>query len=48
MIKKFGKHGNLMWEYANGIDNSEVAYKQEKPKGVGNSITLFKDIVFFI
>lgn len=44
LIKKFGKHGNLMWEYANGIDNSEVNYKYEKPKGIGNSITLPVDI----
>ena len=44
IIKKFGKHGNLMWEYANGIDNSEVNYKYEKPKGVGNSITLPMDV----
>ena len=44
LIKKFGKHGNLMWEYANGIDNSEVNYKIEKPKGIGNSITLPMDI----
>ena len=40
LIKKFGKHGLQMWEYANGIDDSEVKYKKEKPKGVGNSITL--------
>ena len=38
--KKFGKHGIQMWEYANGIDNSEVKYKPEKPKGIGNSTTL--------
>lgn len=44
MIKKFGKHGLMMWEYANGIDNSEVHYKYEKPKGVGNSTTLPIDI----
>ena len=44
IIKKFGKHGILMWEYANGIDKSEVQYKYEKPKGVGNSITLPQDI----
>ena len=42
--KKFGKHGIMMWEYANGIDNSEVHYKEEKPKGVGNSITLPENI----
>ncbi len=42
--KKFGKHGILMWEYANGIDNSEVHYEKDKPKGIGNSITLPKNI----
>lgn len=40
LIKTFGKYGKMIWEYANGIDNSEVAYEQEKPKGIGNSITL--------
>ena len=44
MIKKFGKHGLLMWEYSNGIDNSEVNYIEEKPKGIGNSVTLPTDI----
>ena len=33
-----------MWEYANGIDNTEVQYKKEKPKSLGNSITLPMDI----
>lgn len=42
--KKFGKHGIQMWEYANGIDNSEVIYKKEKPKGIGNSVTLPSNI----
>ena len=45
LFKKFGKHGNLMWEYANGIDDSEVIYKPEKPKGIGTSITLPNDIM---
>lgn len=44
LIKKFGKHGLMMWEYANGIDNSEVHYKYEKPKGIGNSTTIPVDI----
>ena len=44
LIKKFGKHGNMMWQYANGIDNQEVNYIEEKPKGIGNSITLPMDI----
>lgn len=44
MIRKFGKHGLMMWEYSNGIDNSEVNYLEEKPKGIGNSVTLPQDI----
>lgn len=42
--KKFGKHGKRLWEYANGIDFSEVKYEKEKPKGIGNSITLPQNI----
>lgn len=44
LIKKFGRHGNLMWEYANGIDNSEVKYIKELPKSIGNSITFPRNI----
>jgi len=44
LIKKFGKHGKMMWEYANGIDESEVQYMPEKPKNIGNSVTLPVDI----
>lgn len=44
LTKKFGKHGTMMWEYANGIDNSEVHYQFEKPKGIGNSTTLPVDV----
>lgn len=40
IIKAFGKYGKMIWEYANGIDDSEVIYKEQKPKGIGNSITL--------
>ena len=40
LIKRFGKFGKLMWEYANGIDYSEVEYKKQDPKGIGNSTTL--------
>lgn len=40
MIKSFGKYGKMIWEYANGIDESQVIYEEEKPKGIGNSITL--------
>lgn len=44
LIKQFGKHGKIMWEYANGIDQSEVIYQYERPKCIGNSITLPEDI----
>ena len=38
-------HGKLLWEYANGIDNSVVETEQAVVKGVGNSTTLSKDAV---
>ena len=39
LIKKFGKFGKTMWEYANGIDESEVVYTYQKPKNfIGKSI----------
>ena len=47
LIKAFGKYGRMIWEYANGIDNSEVIYEEQEPKCIGNSITLpydFSDI----
>lgn len=44
IIKKFGKLGKTLWEYSNGIDSSEVHYKPEKPKGIGNSTTLPIDL----
>lgn len=36
-------HGILLWEYANGIDASEVITEHIDLKGIGNSITLKKD-----
>lgn len=44
LIKKFSKYGKIMWEYANGIDLSEVQYIEQKPKSIGNSVTLPIDI----
>ena len=49
----FGKYGLMLWEYANGIDNSEVNYLPTKPKGIGNSgsVTdgeLLKELMFKI
>ncbi|NBI91123.1 DNA polymerase IV [Lachnospiraceae bacterium] len=36
-------HGIMLWEYANGIDDSEVITEQMDLKGIGNSITLKED-----
>ena len=36
--------GKIIWEYANGIDESEVIYKYEEPKSISNSTTLAKDV----
>lgn len=44
IIKRFGKLGKTIWEYANGIDNRPVEVNNDKPKGIGNSITLPQDI----
>jgi len=38
------KHGKILWEYANGIDDTPVNINPEEQKGVGNSVTLPKDL----
>ena len=38
-------HGVLLWEYANGIDDSEVITIHADAKGIGNSTTLSEDAV---
>ena len=35
-----GKNGDLLWKYANGIDNSPVIFKKVKAKSISNSETL--------
>ena len=37
-------HGVLLWEYANGIDSSDVLAIPPEAKGIGNSTTLSKDV----
>ncbi len=37
-------HGILLWEYANGIDDSQVISTPAEAKGIGNSITLPEDV----
>ncbi len=41
----FKSHGKLLWDYANGRDDSEVAVQPAKAKGIGNSTTLSADIL---
>ena len=36
-------HGKILWEYANGIDDSVVETEQAEAQGIGNSTTLSKD-----
>jgi len=38
-------HGKLLWEYANGIDNSPICTTPAERKGIGNSTTLAKDVL---
>ena len=38
-------HGRKLWEFANGIDHSEVEREKAEAKGIGNSTTLPRDAV---
>lgn len=40
LVKKFKSHGKLMWEFANGIDNSEVSYQERDAKSISASTVL--------
>ena len=44
IIKKFGKLGLQIHNFANGIDDSEVMYKSQKAKSIGNETTFSKDL----
>lgn len=37
-------HGKMLWEYANGIDNSPLESEPAQAKGIGNSTTLSHDL----
>ncbi|NLJ16157.1 MAG: DNA polymerase IV [Clostridiales bacterium] len=47
--RNLGKHGATLWEYANGLDKSEVSeYNSKEPvKSIGNSVTTPKDLIDF-
>lgn len=36
-------HGRMLWNFANGIDDSQVQSKRAEAKGIGNSTTLSED-----
>ena len=40
LMRHFKNMGKLMWEYANGIDNSEVESDRGNPKSISNSVVL--------
>ncbi len=44
ILRKFGKYGNMIWDHANGIDNSPVEERNQPPKSVGNQETLPRDL----
>lgn len=47
LISLFGKSGGLMWEHANGIDDSPVARfdDRQQAKSIGNGITFSRNLV---
>lgn len=44
LVSHLKSHGLLLWEYANGIDDSLVVSTPVEAKGIGNSTTLPKDV----
>ena len=40
LVRHFKSMGKMMWEYANGIDNSLVEYKKRDAKSISNSTVL--------
>ena len=43
LVLHLKSHGQMLWEFANGIDYSRVQSQQTEAKGVGNSTTLSED-----
>lgn len=40
LVSHLKSHGKILWEYANGIDETKVETTKEEAKGIGNSTTL--------
>lgn len=47
LSKDLGKHGEIIWAFANGLDTSDVSIEKNLPKSVGNGITTPKDLQTF-
>ena len=47
LVRHFGKAGNMLYRYANGLDSEPVKsiYEKEKVKSVGNGMTFRQDLV---
>ena len=47
LINALGKQGELIWDYANGLDNDPVKtiYDEHEIKSVGNGITFKRDLI---
>lgn len=43
LVSHLKSHGRMLWNYANGIDNTPVVSSPARAKGIGNSITLSRD-----
>lgn len=42
--RRLKSHGKMLWQFANGIDDSPVRSVRDEPKGVGSSVTLPSDV----
>ncbi|MFV0518009.1 MAG: DNA polymerase IV [Aminipila sp.] len=47
LIGLLGKHGGLLYDYSNGLDNSPVlkSYERQRIKSVGNGITFRRNLI---
>ncbi|MEG1847180.1 MAG: DNA polymerase IV [Lachnospiraceae bacterium] len=45
LVSHLKSHGRLLWEYANGYDDSLISTIPAAAKGIGNSITLTEDVI---
>ena len=44
-MRNLKSQGNVLWEYANGIESSPMVGREVENKGYGNSVTLPRDLL---